>query len=134
MSLQELTSKVVCPPVLLDFTDSGRIILEFPTQHPASRHDAISTSLVAGIYTISFPPASVLTIPSGNVEPTVNGTSQPAPPAGVIVHLPRGGSVSIPSGQTRGILPQPRTISILGPEAKVTTSTPSAALSEFQPQ
>ena len=68
-----LIESIVRPPVVLDFTDSGRVILEFPTQHPTSTHDPICTSLVDGTYTITFPPSSVLTIPSGNIEPTVNG-------------------------------------------------------------
>jgi hypothetical protein len=123
---------IVRPPILLDFTDSGRIILEFPTQHPASAHGTISTSLSAGMYTITFPHASVLTVPSGNVEPIVNGVPiRIAPTTGAIVHLPQGGSVSTPSGQTRGLLSQPRSLHILGPEARVTASTACVAYDEL---
>ena len=119
-----LIESIVRPPVVLDFTDSGRVILEFPTQHPTSTHDPICTSLVDGTYTITFPPSSVLTIPSGNIEPTVNGQRiQLSQSVGVIVNLPRGGSVSIPTAQTEGVVP-PHRIAVLGLSARVTASTP----------
>ncbi len=129
----DLTTSIVRPPIVLDFTESGRIILEFPTQHPISNHDSICTALSAGTYTITFPAASVLTIPSGNVEPTVNGfTPQLNPFSGVIIHLPQGGSVSTPSSQNSGPISQLRPIHILGPAAKVTASTSSAILNGTQ--
>ena len=78
---------IIRPPIVLDFTDSGRLIFEFPTQHPTSQHDSICTSLAGGAYTVTFPASSVVTIPSGNIEPTVNDEEMDlGPTCGLIIN------------------------------------------------
>ena len=115
---------IIRPPIVLDFTDSGRLIFEFPTQHPMSQHDSISTSLAGGAYTVTFPNSSVVTIPSGNIEPTVNGEEmEMRPTCGLIVNLPHGGTISTPSGQTHGVLPKSREISVDGLGANTTPTS-----------
>ncbi len=124
MSTLAYDPTIIRPPFVLDFTDSGRLVFEFPTQHPMSQHGSVNTSLSGGAYTVTFPASTVVTIPSGNIQPTVNGEEIDLDPScGLIINLLRGGTITTPSGQTDGVLLHPKEIQVDGFAASVTAAS-----------